>query len=132
MLNLFPIQFLAPLAYFLLRVCVGSLLLYFGYTHYRNRDKLIKTFSFPLFPFKRFAIWTLVVTELILGAMFIVGFLTQIAALGAMILAVEFILFRHYFRSSLIQTRSFYFLLFVASLSLFITGAGIFAYDLPI
>lgn len=132
MLNLFPIQFLAPFAYLLLRVCIGFILIRFGVTHIRNRTVLAPIFSLRLFPFGNFFAWYLGIVEIVLGGMFIAGFLTQLAALLSMLLSLKFIVMHKRFAHPLIPPRLTYVLFFFISLSLLITGAGIFAFDLPI
>lgn len=132
MLNLFPIQFLAPFAYFLLRVCVGFILIRLGVTHIRNRQVLKDIFSFGIFPYGFFFVWYLGIVEIIIGTLFLVGFLTQLAALLSMVLSLKFTVMYKRFTHPLIPSRLSYVLLFFISLSLLITGAGIFAFDLPI
>lgn len=132
MLNIFPIQFLAPLAYFLLRVCVGFIMIRLGIRHARNHTDIAQNFSFPFFPFPRFSIICMSIVELCMGTLFILGLYTQIAALITVLLSFKIIMFSRYFTHPLIPSRMFYTLLFFASLSLFITGAGVFAFDLPI
>jgi uncharacterized membrane protein YphA (DoxX/SURF4 family) len=132
MLNPFPIQFLAPLAYTVLRVVVGTVLFSLGLSHLRDRDSLAPLFSFSWFPYGRFAVWYLALIELAVGLMFLFGFLTQIAALLAMFLSLKFIVMRSRWSAPSIPDRLFYILLFGASFTLFVTGAGAFAFDLPI
>lgn len=132
MLNPFPIQFLALLAYFLLRVFVGVILVYFGWTHLQNRELIIKKGGFPFFKHTLLAGMIFATSELLIGTMFILGYYTQIAALLTAILSLKLIIFHSKFSPKLIQGKIFYVLLFACSLSLFITGAGAFAFDLPI
>ncbi len=132
MLNLFPIQFLAPFAYFLLRVCIGFVLIRLGVIHIGNRHILKETFSLSLFPYGLFFAWYLGIVEIIIGGLFITGFLTQLAALLSIILSLKFIVMHKRFHHPLIPPRLTYILFLFISLSLFITGAGIFAFDLPI
>ena len=132
MLNPFPIQFLALLAYFILRVGVGAMLIYFGATHARNSRALSKKLTLPLFPYGMVSAIVFSGTEIILGIMFILGFYTQIAALLTMGMSLKLLFLHKRFSSPLLESRSFYLLLFFVSLSLFITGAGAFAFDLPI
>jgi len=132
MLNLFPIQFLAPLAFALLRVCVGALLLRLGIRHLKGRAHLQEVFTFTYFK-KGVLLATLFgIIEIVIGALFVVGLFTQVAALLLMLLSLKIIIMHTRFTHPLIPQRLFYVLLFSASLSLFITGAGIFAIDLPI
>ncbi len=134
MLNPFPIQFLSMLAYTLLRICVGFLLLRIGLKHGAARTVLPQELmnTFPFFPFGRTALWMIVVSELVAGVMFLLGFYTQIAAIIMMIFCVKLIVWHRRLPAQYFEHRSFYVLLFFASLSLFITGAGAFAFDLPI
>jgi uncharacterized membrane protein YphA (DoxX/SURF4 family) len=132
MLNPFPILFLALLAHFLLRVFVGSILLYLGILHMQCRHDMKHALA-PKVPMGGLAaVWMLALTEIIVGVMFIAGFYTQISALICMVLALKLIVFNRRFASPRIPSRLFFVLLFATSLSLFITGAGAFAFDLPL
>lgn len=132
MLNLFPIQFLAPIAYLLLRVCVGIVLLRLGVHHIQNRHSLKETFSFSIFPYGLFMVWYVGIIEVALGILFLCGFVTQLAALLTILFSLKFIIMHSRFTHPLIPPRLVYVLIGVISFSLFITGAGIFAIDLPI
>ncbi len=132
MLNIFPIQFLAPLAYTILRVCIGLIFLYLGRSHIKNRSILKDVFTLPIFPFGLFFTWYIALAEIIIGVLFILGLFTQVAALLAILYALKLIVLYKRFSHPLVPTRPVLLLLFAASLSLFITGAGAFAFDLPI
>ena len=132
MLNPFPIQFLALAAYLLLRLFVGGILLYLGFTHYRHRKKLKKVFVLSWFPYGTFTIYTFAIGELLVGTLFILGAYTQYAALATILMSAKMLVMRNWFDHPSIPSKLFYFLLLGASLSLFITGAGAFAFDLPI
>ncbi|NCN52740.1 DoxX family membrane protein [Candidatus Parcubacteria bacterium] len=123
MLNPFPIQFLALFAYLILRFFVGTILVYFGYTHLVRKHEL---------PFPAKVGVALAAVELVSGAMLVLGFYTQIAALAVMLLSLLGIIFAKRLRSAYIQNALFYTLLLATALSLFITGGGVFAFDLPI
>ena len=132
MLNLFPIQFLAPVAFALLRVCVGGILLYFGILHLRRRNKLQKVLTLSWFPYGTFSTWAFGTLEILFGAMLLLGLYTQVAALGTMLMSIKLIVLNRWLSSPDIPDRIFYTLLFASALSLFITGAGVLAFDLPI
>ena len=66
------------------------------------------------------------------GILFIIGMYTQLAALVTILVSVVMILFTFSNLRSQIPDRMVWFLLLGASLSLFITGAGVLAIDLPI
>lgn len=132
MLNPFPILFLAMLAHFLLRVFMGGILLYLGHRHLTCRHDMRYAIEGKTFVSGLFGVWVLGITEVVIGLMLIAGLYTQIAALIGMILSLKLIIFNRTFASPYIPGRLFYVMLFAVSLSLFITGAGAFAFDLPI
>lgn len=132
MLNIFPIQFLAPIAYALLRICVGFIFIRLGQSHLRNRATLAQVFTLPIFPYGLFFVWYISIAEIIMGLLFIFGLFTQIAALFGIAYSLKLFILRKQFAHPLIPRGYFLMLLLVVSISLFITGAGIFAFDLPI
>lgn len=132
MLNLFPIQFLAPLAYTLLRLCVGFLLVRLGTMHIRNRrpaTTLGIEKSLVLSPVTLLCVGLL---EIIAGVLIFLGLYTQLGALLALLLIAIQIVFSRRFPTEKTPSQMFFALLFCVALSLFITGAGAFAFDLPI
>lgn len=132
MLNPFPIQFLALLAYTILRFFVGSILLYAGIRHLKNQKSIKSTFSGTRSLYGFVVILCVAFVELIAGGMLILGYYTQIAALLGMFLSLVFILFHRKLSALSVSGKLFYVLLLGTMLSLFITGAGAFAFDLPI
>jgi len=132
MLNVFPIQFLAPLAYFILRIGVGFILIKLGVQHVQNRHTLATHFSSTPFSSSIYIILFLGLLEFSVGALFILGLYTQIAALITIALSIKMIRISKHLVTPLIPPRIFWFLLIYVSFSLFITGAGAFAIDLPI
>jgi len=132
MLNPFPIQFLALLAYFILRVVVGFILLYLAKKHWENRHELFEILKPSIFPYGKVNTILIIITELVAGTMFILGFYTQIAALMLLEISLKMLMFKKVFRHPSIPSNLTYILLLGIGISLFITGAGIFAFDLPI
>ena len=132
MLSVFPIQFLALFAYFLLRVCVGMILLMLGFRHYVAYDELKHTFRQSWWPYGGFSAAALVLFEILTGVLIIVGAYTQLATLLVALFCLKVLLLRHLIDHHTIPNRLFYFLLFGACISLTITGAGAFAFDLPL
>lgn len=116
MLNPFPIQFLAPLAFFLLRVTLGILCVRLGLRMLRAEHTSVK----------RRLLGTLFLGT---GSFLVLGLYTQIAALGAILLSIVGLA-----RKGVLPglTRTSLFLMIAISLSLFITGGGPFGFDLPI
>lgn len=83
-------------------------------------------------PFSSFFIWYVVVVEMVVGVLFVLGLYTQIAALLAMLFVLKLHVMRRQLSHPLLLSGTLRFLLFFCALSLFITGAGAFAFDLPI
>ncbi len=131
MLNLFPIQFLAPLAYTLLRVCVGALLIRLGFIRIRHRTPSSLVVA-PKVSFPPSVLLIVGLLEIVAGAFFFVGLYTQVVALVTLLFSAMHLVFPKRLRGQGIPSRIFFVLLFFVSLSLFITGAGAFAFDLPI
>lgn len=132
MLNPFPIQFLALLGYFILRVVVGLSFLYLGKLHFKNRQSLYPILKLSRWPFGKIITWSLILSELVIGTLFVLGLYTQIAALLAIIMSIKMLFLRNKFISPHLPNKLTYFLFFGIGCLLFITGAGIFAFDLPI
>lgn len=114
MLSLFPLHFLSLLAYFLLRIVVGIIALFMGSALLARSGTHNKVLG---------SLLTLA------GTQFVLGFYTQVASL---ILAT--LMFLGGVKPSLFpgKPRSFFLLMWAVAVSLFITGAGAFAFDLPI
>ncbi len=127
MLNPFPIQYLALFGYFILRVFLGWILFRQGYRLVFNTYTSENKKSTP-----RWLIWTFGTVEMVIGLQFILGFLTQIAALVTIIISIAIIITPQTQLRKHIPETSFWILVIGVCLCLFITGAGVFAYDLPI
>jgi len=132
MLNLFPIQWLALLAYFILRVMVGITLVILARRHLAAFRALAAVAQVPLLPIPRTAISLLIATELVAGTLLILGLFTQAGALLLIVLSLTMIVWHRRLPHPSIPPRLTYILFLAAGLSLFITGAGAFAFDLPI
>ncbi len=132
MLNFFPIQWLALLAYAILRWCVGAVLITLGVRHLRLRHEIAATAHLPLFPFPYAAVLLVALCELIAGALIFAGFATQLGALLLVLLSLKLAVWRHRIPHPALPSRLVWFLLIGCGLSLFITGAGALAIDLPI
>ncbi len=133
MLSVFPIMFLSLLAHAILRVFVGGILLYLGYRHLRKHRAVLGAHFRTHWPHIGLpSVILLGTAECVLGFMFIAGFLTQIAAIGGMILSLQALMFRRSLIIPALPDAYFWILLLAASTSLLITGAGALAIDLPI
>ncbi len=132
MLNPFPIQFLALFAYFLLRICVGSILVYLGLQHWHKRHELKMVLTLSWWPYGFFSTMILATSELIIAISLLLGAYTQIAALAIILMSLKLLVLKGRFQHEAIPPPIFYILLVGAGLSLFITGGGAFAFDLPL
>lgn len=114
MLSLFPeILFLSPLAPFLIRVALGILFAFAAWAHLKRPDFTSRTFS---------------IVEFVIAAALTAGAWTQPASLlGSIVVAVWF-----FQPTSRVYTMSTILLALTMALSLIVTGAGAFAFDLPL
>lgn len=132
MLNPFPTMWLSLLAYFVLRVFIGFTLLHLGIKHLHNLKQLDEALMrLGGFVPKGIGI-TLVCFEVGIAVFLIAGYRAQYACLAGLALFTLLFFYRNKIRSSLLPGRHYYVLLIGALLSLFITGAGAFAFDLPL
>ncbi len=131
MLNPFPIQFLTLLAYFLLRLTVGGTLLYLGRSHIKHFDELKRT-MFSIQSNTTLSLYFFVLAEIIFGTLTILGAFTQYAMLGIILYALFSILMKQNLINSLFPPPIYNVILLGVAISLFITGAGAFAFDLPL
>lgn len=123
MLNPFPIQFLALFAYFLLRLFIGGILAYLGIRHFKNSDRLGIGRKWGNI---------LAGTESTIAIFILLGAHTQYAALALMALCILMVFYHKKFEPEFVPQRLFYILLCGTAFTLFITGAGALAFDLPI
>ncbi len=114
MLSLFPdILFLAPFSAFLLRISLGLVIGYAGWTHFSHEDNIARAFG---------------ILESAVALTLIAGVWTQAAALAALvIILLHFSVPR--LRTATLGTAL---LSLAISLSLLVTGAGAVAFDLPL
>jgi len=132
MLSIFPIHYLSLLAYTLLRLFIAGVLFTLAISHTRQRRGLVEALQCSWLPFKRTTIYQLIVFEYVLATLILFGAWTQLATLLVAILSLKMIIFHKLFPHPAIPSRLFYVLLLGASLTLTITGAGVFSVDLPI
>ncbi len=133
MLNPFPdfltFSFFAPL---LLRLALGAWFLFIGYRNLRTKEALGGALAARFGKIGRYALWPLIMLEVALGALFIAGMWTQVAALFAALYTLKLLYFKKSAPLLAPQSRMFYLLVFIVALSLLLTGAGAFAVDSPL
>ncbi|MCL5781776.1 MAG: hypothetical protein M1459_00195 [Patescibacteria group bacterium] len=120
MLSVFP-TFLSyqQLSPFILRIVLGAVFLFWAYRqirkHDKNKVKLIQG-----------------IVEGIAGILFIVGLFTQAVALVSAIYLIICIFERINRKAFLTDGVNYYLILLAISISLLVTGAGWWAFDLPL
>lgn len=134
MLNPFPeflnYSLLAPL---ILRVAVGLIFLDLGVLKFRSeKSRWMATFDTLGLRPSDFFVPVYGGLQVIGGLMFIFGLYTQIAALFFVLSTGAELYIEWKARDILKRDIVFYLLLFVVSLSLLLTGAGAWAFDLPL
>lgn len=134
MLSIFPdLLTYGLLAPFILRIVVGVIFLDLGYLKL-GKEKTAWNLFFQTIHFKPSNIFVAILAtiEIVSGAFLIAGYLTQVVAL-----VMAIVLFAEAYvelRDGTILKRDivFYILLLAICLSLLLTGAGAFAFDLPL
>lgn len=125
-------MWLALLAFLILRVAVGGTLVFLGIRHLNQHAALMVGLRSFIHTFPAGTATLLALIELGVGSLLILGYHTQYACLVGMALTVLFIIFRGGFTTDLLPPRIYYLLLLGALISIFINGAGAFAFDLPL
>ena len=132
MLSLFPqILFLSPLAATFLRVAAALVFFSVAYAHYRKRQE----FAFLDFPFVGRGAWIPIFAagaELAIALALSAGIYTQLAALFGAIGALKFLVLKKRYPAFVPISKTASALLFVICISVVFTGAGAFAFDLPL
>lgn len=126
MLNPFPaLLSFSLLGPFFLRVVVGTLFLLFAMQLYRE-------ISGGGHKAERLVAWGIVGIEGLSGVSLVLGYYTQIGAILGSGVAIFCIVLRTRFPKIITESQTLYILLLTISLSLIFTGAGAFAFDLPL
>lgn len=132
MLSLFPqLLFLAPFSTTILRVSAGIVILLIAWIHISKREELS---HIDFFVVGRGA-WIPVVAailEFAIAAALIAGIYVQLAALFGALAGLKSLIWKSRYPAFFPLPQSTSALFFVICLSLVMSGAGIFAFDLPL
>ncbi|OGD68075.1 hypothetical protein A2996_02495 [Candidatus Campbellbacteria bacterium RIFCSPLOWO2_01_FULL_34_15] len=134
MLNTFPnLLILGLIAPTILRITAGLLFARFGLLKL-TKDRQSKIVFFETIGLRPavFWLWTVALIEIISGLFIFVGFLTQISSIVAGIIMFISIVIKIVKPKALPNTLDFYILFFVVFISLIFSGAGLFAFDMPL
>lgn len=132
MLNLFPLQFLSLIAYTLLRIVIGIVFLHQARKHGITFNTIAPQIHWPIIKNGKIILTLIIICECIIGGLFILGLFTQVAAIMSIGLGMKLLIWHKRFPNGSIPSPLSLILLLAISASLFITGAGILAFDLPI
>ncbi|MBI5003820.1 hypothetical protein HZC00_01870 [Candidatus Kaiserbacteria bacterium] len=132
--SVFPgLLYLSPFATALIRVAAGYAFLYMANSIARDRHKIAELRDVPMIGrMPLWLVWISVFATGLIGALLAVGLYTQVAAIFGALLAVKHYVGIHRYTAIIPLSRGTYTLLFVICISLIISGAGTFAFDLPL
>ena len=132
MLNTFPhllvLGFYAPM---IIRVAVALAFFYVAYAQFGRREE-IEQMSFPVVGETSLASWVSIIFHIIVGAMLLFGYYTQIAAILSILALIKSFILKKYYPHLIPLSRSSLLLLIAMCLSLLLSGAGALAQDLPL
>ncbi len=134
MLNPFPdllaYSLLAPL---FLRLVLGLIFIDLGVLKFRGeRERWLASFEALYLRPADFFVVVYGIVQIVGGLFLLFGLWTQVAALAFAILTGTELLIEWRMREVLKRDLTFYLLLFVISISLLLTGAGAYAFDIPL
>jgi uncharacterized membrane protein YphA (DoxX/SURF4 family) len=134
MLNVFPdLLSLSILAPTVIRLVVGIFLVVLGWkTITKKRLAFESYFQAKQYPLAAWLPWKLGMAEILVGIFIIIGFFTQVAALLAVYIFFTLMYIDDRKEKIFPYTATFYLVLVFVTLTLLITGAGAFAFDLPL
>jgi uncharacterized membrane protein YphA (DoxX/SURF4 family) len=133
MLNPFPeLLVYGLIAPFIVRLALGSSLLYLAVEHYRGRRDIAELLRPLMGRSGRGVAVVLSLFELIAGALLLVGAWTQLAALLAMALTLKPLFLKAHLKGLMPYEKTTYGLMFLMAFSLLLSGAGAFAFDIPL
>ena len=115
----------------LLRFAAAVIFAHLAYNHYKNREQIAEI-RFPLVGQGVWLVWFVVAVEAALALALFFGYYTQVAAIVGALATLKNIVWGGKYPSFFILSRSSAFLLLVIMLSLLVSGAGAFAFDLPL
>ena len=120
MLSIFPtllmLQGFAPL---LLRLTLGIIFLMWGKKSFKQNNPNMRAKQIGAI-------------ELVLGIFLIIGYLTQLAALGSVILLGILLVQKIRSKAFFTDGVNYYFILFIIAIVILISGSGFIAFDLPL
>ncbi|MBI2030026.1 DoxX family membrane protein [Candidatus Kaiserbacteria bacterium] len=131
--SVFPgLFFLTPLAITLLRIAAAYAFLYMANSLVQDRHEIARIRLPIIGHVGEGLVWLAAILVGLIGCMLAVGLYTQVAAIFGMLFVIKHWFWSRWYRSAAGLSRGTLALVFVICLSLLITGAGAFAFDLPL
>ena len=132
MLSVFPeILFLSPFAATILRAAAAYVFFYAAVAQ-MSQSAALSEVSLPVLGKGKWIVWISVVFDIVVGVMLLTGSYTQIAAIMGMMGAAAALTFMSPYAERIPLARGSIALVFLILFSLLLTGAGAFAFDLPL
>ncbi len=132
MLSLFPgLLYLAPLATALIRIAAGLTLLHLSYEFIRTREHIAHTKVMGIHVPQWLTLFGALVI-FIAGVLLAIGLYTQAIAIVGMLVGLKHAVFARRYPGIMPISAGMGLLLFIICLSLLFSGAGAFAFDLPL
>jgi uncharacterized membrane protein YphA (DoxX/SURF4 family) len=120
----------------MLRIAVGVMFIWMGYSYlFKDRIAIITQISTRWPKFASFIVYSGGIIEIITGIFLVAGFLTQIAAIVGVLMAMDALSAKILYKDldkAVKYSKMFYVLVLIICLSLIVSGAGAFAIDLPL
>src|SRR4051812_20043553 len=133
MLNIFPhllsLTFFAPVP---LRLAAAAAFAYAAYMQWIDRAELAEA-QYPVIGRGgAWSIWCFIVFEAATALLLALGLLTQAAAILGILISIKYFIWYSRYPRLMVLARPTSALLFVICVSLLITGAGAYAFDIPL
>lgn len=114
--SLISLQGFAP---FFLRLTLGGIFIFWGYRILKKKQKDVRVNIVGSF-------------EVLVGLSLVLGYLTQLGALIALVMLGERIVHKIRAKQFLTDGANYYLILFVIAIAILISGPGFMAFDLPL
>jgi hypothetical protein len=133
MLSLFPS--LLQYTYFmptLFRLTVAAVFVYLVIYHFKHKKVFASELKMVSHEVASWFVGIAILVEMVVAAGFFLGFGTQLVAILGILGFAKMALFKNKFPTYAPLSRLSYVLLIVICFSILVTGAGVFAFDLPL
>lgn len=116
----------------LLRATAACMFFYLALRHTRSRSDVAREMSVLSHSVASGVVGVYIVLEILVGIGLFFGYHTQVAAIVGLVICTKALMVRRSLHHLVPLSRSSYLLLSIICISLLLTGAGAFAFDLPL